>query len=82
MDAQEATSVLLGATTGYDGSLSEHQTLASFERRLVALPSMPTPAVQVEKVLDAEGSRIIQNFETELLLSDVDYQLRIKEEGF
>ena len=65
--AQEAVGKLLGSTTSYDGSTGPVQTLASYDRSRLALPSRTDAAHEASSMLDSEGSRIVKDFEQEFL---------------
>ena len=63
MPGQEALKSLLVATTSSDGKVSPPQTLAPYDRGLLALPSAWDAPPMVVGHLDAEGARIVKEFE-------------------
>ncbi len=79
--AQEAVRSLLGSEVAYSGELSQHMTLAPYDRSKLALPGIRTPANSLVDLLDSEASKTIVGFKTELLLDEHSYNSRIQEEG-
>ncbi len=79
--AQEAVRSLLGSEVTYSGDLSQHVTLAPYDRSKLALPGIRTPANSLVDLLDSEASKTIVGFKTELLLDEHSYNSRIHEEG-
>ena len=68
--AQEAVRSLLGSEVTYSGDLSQHVTLAPYDRSKLALPGIRTPANSLVDLLDSEASKTIVGFKTELLLDE------------
>ena len=78
--SKAAVSQLLGAPLAYDGSEAEPQSMGSYNRDMVALPTAKEAPMMLSAMLDRHASQFIAGFESLILRSTSEMESLVSEE--